>query len=181
MNTRESKINKEWIRKLHTGREDLIMETLKELRHSGNSQLLPEIISLLDADLNLTIRDEVISILSDLNNQSSADVLMKNIDKYRGTDYFSALVGSCWQNGLDYSSYMEFFIDIAIRDPYETALEAFTVVEGNVTSLPDKEREKLLQKIDAAKASATIEKAGLLDELIKVVRPLSGPFQYDPS
>ncbi len=180
MSTRESRINKEWIKKLKTGREDLILENLKEFRQTGSNQLLPEVIALLKNNSVKKIHDEVLSILSDLNNQSSVEIFMENIEDHRGTDHFTELVCACWQNGLDYSTYTDFFIAIVIDDPYETAIEAFTVVEGNVNSLPDKAREKMASDIEKAKSSAPIEKRGLLEELKSVVKPVSGGFRYDP-
>jgi hypothetical protein len=175
----EAKLNKEWIKKLSTGREDVILHTLKELRKSGTNDLLPAIIDLLQTSRNHEIQSEVISFLNDLKNQSSVDIFIDNLNSHRGRHYFAKLVGACWQNGLDYSDHLEFFIDIVINEDYVSAMEAFTVIESNITRLEAAKREKLAEKIERSQDKVTREKEPLVEELIGIMKPFSGPFSLD--
>lgn len=175
----QEKKNKEWIKKLSTPRDDVILQSLKELRNSGNNDLLPFIIDLLQSSRNKEIQSEVISLLNDLKNQSSVAIFVDNLKTHRGKHYFAKLVSACWQNGLDYSDHIQFFIDVVIKDDYTSAIEAFTVVESNITRLEAAEREKLAEKIDQTKGNVSREKGPLVEELIDVIKPFSGPFRID--
>ena len=39
------------------------------------------------------------------------------------------LIASCWNTGLDYAPHLEFFTNLVASTEYETAIEAFTVIE----------------------------------------------------
>lgn len=175
----QAKKNREWIKKLSTGRDDVILESLKELRFTGNNDLLPVIINLLKSSSNRDVHREVLNFLNDLKHQSSVTTFVESLNNHRGRDYFAKLVGACWQNGLDYSGHTEFFIDIVLNDDYAASIEAFTVIEGNITQLDIPEREKLAEHLDSLKENASREKGPLLEELIEVMKPFSGPFSVD--
>jgi hypothetical protein len=175
----EAKLNKEYLKKLNTGSEDVVLHTLKELRESGNNDLLPAIIDLLQTSRNHEIQSEVISFLNDLKKQSSVDIFVANLNSHRSRHYFAKLVGACWQNGLDYSGHLEFFIDIVINEDYVSAMEAFTVIESNITRLEAAKREKLAGIIEGSRDKVTREKEPLVEELIGVMKPFSGPFSLD--
>ena len=181
MNTDPLRINNEWVKKLKTGRIDLILSSLKELRNQGNDSILPEIMELMSKFRDDRIHTEVIGILNDLNNQSSVEIFMENLINHRHSDYFVNMVSSCWQNGLDYSAYTGYFIDIVLKDDYATSVEAFTVVESNVANLENRERDELADVIEKAKKDIAVEKLSLVNELHAVVKPFAGPFKMNPS
>lgn len=175
----QANLKKEWIKKLSTGREDIILESILELRKSGNNELLPAVTDLLQSSRNPRIQSEVISFLNDLKNQSSVDIFIEILKAHRGRYYFAKLVGACWQNGLDYSGHIEFFIDIVLKDEYATAIEAFTVIESNITRILPGEREKLAAEIEKSLKNISREKGPLVEELSGIMKPYSGPFSID--
>lgn len=166
-----SKKDKEWIKKLKTGREDVILQSLRDLRDAGNNKILPEIMTLLKGRYSNEIEQAVFRILNDLNEQSSAETVMENLPDYEEEECFHQLISSCWQNGLDYSQHLAYFIDIALKKDFNSSFEALTVIEENVNQLEDDERESLVSKIELAKSNVSIEKRSLLKELQSIVRP----------
>jgi len=163
---------KELIKKLKTGREDVILQALKEIRESGNSTILPEIMALLkNEELTEEIHQAIFNILNDLNEQSSVDVFMKGLAGNEKEDCFHKLIASCWQNGLDYSAYMAYFIDVSLKKDYNSAFEALTVIDENITSLNNKERSDLVSKIDLVKDNIPEDKKALINELQKIIKP----------
>ncbi|MFW5821025.1 MAG: hypothetical protein ACOCWA_07025 [Bacteroidota bacterium] len=163
---------KELIKKLKTGREDVILQALKEIRESGNSTILPAIMALLkDEELTEAIANAIFNILNDLNEQSSVDVFMRDLSGYEKEDCFHKLIASCWQNGLDYSAHMAYFINVALKKDYNSAFEALTVIDENITSLDDKERTDLVSKIDLVKDNIPEDKKALINELKKIIKP----------
>ena len=52
------------------------------------------------------------------------------------------LLTACWQNGLDFSTFLPVFIDLIIHEDWEIAFEAFTVID-NLEFLPSHEIIKI--------------------------------------
>lgn len=168
---RKNQEDKEWIRKLKNGREDVILQSLKDLRNAGSNVILPEIMALLKGGYSNEVDQAVLKLLNDLNEQSSVEIFMKNLSSFENEECFRSLISSCWQNGLDYSKHLSYFIDVALKKDYSSSFEALTVIEGNVNQLEDEERESLVSKIELAKSNVSVEKKSLLNELQSIVQP----------
>jgi hypothetical protein len=181
MTKKISNIDKQRIKKLKTADNRIVIEELKDLRKSGNNTLLQEIMDLLKTNPDEEVRSEIFKILNNLNEQSSSTILMNKLPDFEDEDFFSDLVSSCWQNGLDYSDYLEYFIKIALEKDYIVAFEALTVIEGDINNLQSHKREQLAKKIESSKQDVVSEKLSLIEELQKMVEPFSGPFSVDDS
>ncbi|MFW5644817.1 MAG: hypothetical protein ACOCZL_02795 [Bacteroidota bacterium] len=167
----QSRQDKEWIKKLKTGREDVVLQTLLDLRDAGNNYLLPEIMAVLKKPYCEEVENAVYNILNDLNEQSSVDTFMENLPDYENEDCFHHLISSCWQNGLDYSKHLAYFINVALKMDYKSSFEALTVIEENINQLEDLERENLVSKIELTKLNLSEEKKTLLHELQSIIHP----------
>ncbi|HYW94233.1 MAG TPA: hypothetical protein VE870_01450 [Bacteroidales bacterium] len=162
--------NREMIRKLRSGREDVIIDTIKTLRHTGNREVLPEVIDLASAGISDDVTDTCISLLNDLKDKQSAAVITEAIRQNRNRENLNRIVAACWQNGLDYSQEIDLFIDLVIEEDFATAIEAFTVIEENIHSLSMAEREKRAAVIESRQKEAGEEKQALVRELIAIVK-----------
>ena len=162
---------KEWIKKLKTGREEVILQSLKDLRNTGSNVIIPEIMALLKGGYSDEVDKAVLKLLNDLNEQSSVETFMENLSSFEDEECFHSLISSCWQNGLDYSNHLAYFVDVALKKDYNSAFEALTVIEGNVNQLEDEERESLVLKIELAKSNINEEKKSLLNELQSIIQP----------
>lgn len=178
-NDAQHKRNLETIRKLRSGREDVIIETIKGLRETGNREVLPEIVDLASAGVSEAITNTCINLLNDLKDKSSARIISSAIRENRHRGNLSRIVAACWQNGLDYSADIDLFIDLVIEEDYEVALEAFTVVQENIHLLGTAEREQKALVIENRRNEAGEEKRPLVNELIAIVKAFSGPFHPD--
>ncbi len=141
---RESEIlkkNQEIKDRLHSGRQEVILETIKKLRHSGNRDIIPEIIDLISSDFSDEVTNACAGLLNDLKDKKSAGMIPEAILQNRHRKNLDRIVASCWQNGLDYSPYIDLFIDLVIEEDFMTALESFSVVEQNIHALSVEERE----------------------------------------
>ncbi len=175
--TGKQKKNEEIIRKLHSGKQEVILETLQELRYNGNRDILPEVIDLISSDVSEETADACAGLLNDLKDKSSAGVIAEAIRKDRKRMNLHRIVAACWQNGLDYSSDIDLFIDLVLEEDYMTALEAFTVVEENIHNLSISERDKKALYIESRFTAMDDEKNKLVRELLSVVKMFQGPFR----
>jgi len=113
----------------------ILIQTLQEVKSSGSPVLIPELVGLLRRTNSQEIRDHVTDILNNLKYQSSADEMVKELRKEEEPDVASYLIAACWKNGLDFSSYIDDFIEAFIRFDYIIALDALTVIENATRNL----------------------------------------------
>lgn len=81
------------------------------------------------------------------------------------------LIASCWNTGLDYAPHLEFFTNLVASTEYETAIEAFTVIE-EAMHYDNIEETCALNCIAGLKSKIEMnnrEKSYLYVELIKVL------------
>jgi len=170
---------KELVKIFQSGREDLILDSLKTIRKDGNDHLLDLVLNLFQTEPGNKIENEIIGMLNDLNNQSSVPVIMKHLTQIKRTSIFPQFVSSCWQNGLDYSQHLEFFIDLVLNESYEASIEAFTVVEGNISLLNNEQRMKVANRLKEGQNEVPEAKRSLVMELYRTVERFSGGFKID--
>jgi len=148
----------------------ILIQTLQEVKSSGSPVLIPELTGLLRRTKSQEIRDHIIDILNNLKYQSSADELVKELRKEDEPDVISYLIAACWKNGLDFSSYIDDFIEAFIRFDYIIALDALTVIENATRNLERAATttriNRLKQHIDQMEENKRV----LLLELIHVLK-----------
>jgi len=105
---------------------------------------------------------------------------MEAVRIYRGNRGYELLVSACWQCGLDFSPFIDQFIDLVIEEDYYTSLEAFSVIEENVTNLNSQQRSARLEFIRSKFEFLSSEKRLLVNELMSLMSNASGPFRLDP-
>ena len=171
--------NLEWIKKLNSGNEKLIKESLEKLRRKGNKDLIPEIGSLLLSKHSEEINKSVFAFFADLKEQISVVKYVQFLSENRNIKDYHLLISACWENGLDYSEHIHFFVDLILKEAYLTAVEAFTVVEENIDKLNLQKRNELSEYINEQSKKVPQEKAALINELISIVKPMEGPFSLD--
>jgi hypothetical protein len=85
-------------------------------------------------------------------------------DKYKGIR--KTILAACWQNGLDFSTFLPVFIDLVIQEDWETAFEAFTVID-NFEFLPGAEIINFsISKINEAMPNVTDQQKYFLNEIL---------------
>jgi hypothetical protein len=154
---------------LRSGNRPDILATLREIRTTGKVAILPELFDLLLDQEDEQIAGEIISLLNDLKNQEAAEVLAGAIGNPYYADLSTVLVAACWQNGLSYGRHLDTFVNVALNSDYETAIEAFTVIEVAVGDVPQEQRKKLVTSIKSRLPEMDAHKKSLLRELVRVI------------
>ncbi len=167
------KIKKEQLRNqvkaLRSGNRTTVMDAIREIRAESSISILPELFDLLPDQEDEEIIHAIASLLNDLKIQEAAQVLTEAIDNPAYQSITATLVAACWQNGLSYGKYAETFAGVVIHGEYETAIEAFTVLEEAIGELEKDDRDKLVKTIKHGMLQADDQKKLLLRELIKVL------------
>jgi hypothetical protein len=171
--------NREIISSRHSKHENFVLQGIADIRKNGNPEVLGHLIDLIFKTDNSQIETAAINLLNDLKDQSAVAVITEKLREHRGKNKLEKIVSACWQNGLDYSSELDLFIDIAIVENYFCCIEAFTVIEGNIHNLSPKDREGKASNAEKRITCITDNKKVLLKEMISVMRSVSGPFSVD--
>ena len=160
---------REQIRALRSENRIAILAALSALRSTGNVSVLPELFNLLHEQEDEQIRSEIISILNDLKEKDAVPVLADAIRNPENSGILTILVASCWQNGLDYSNYIDTFVEVIFNAPYEVAIEAFTVIEDSIGALAPGERDRLISIFKERMQEADPLRKPLIGELLRVM------------
>lgn len=151
--------------------DEAIIGLLAELRETGEDYMLPTILNLLFSARSEKLKNEVVNFLVDLKNKSSIDTIVEAIKQNKRSKDIHLLVSVCWQSRLDFTPYIDTFIDIMEHGNYQACLEAFTVIENMTESLSEEQLNELKAKIKAIKADNP-ETKPLIEELGKLLNEL---------
>jgi hypothetical protein len=155
--------------KLSSGNKTEILKTLKEIRVSGKAVILPLIFQILDQNPNDEVAEEIFSILSQLKNKECVPYIIDAIKSDSANNYITRLITTCWQSGLDYSDHIVVFAEKFVRGDYQTAIEAFSVIEEWIFESDSATIANCKQYLISSIDSVSNEKRPLYFELVKVV------------
>jgi HEAT repeat protein len=161
----QGKIQPAIIAKLNSGNESEILHAIDKIRVSGKPEYLPYLMPLLNKTSPVIVKDMALELLGDLKDPKAIPYLIDAINNEDLILCRKELVACCWQNGLDFSIQLPFFVDLVINNEFEIAFEAFTVIE-NLEFFPSEEiRLSEIHKIDNAIVTAMAIKANLFRAL----------------
>lgn len=123
-----------------------------------------------DSSSDSRIRKTISNFICDIRDPEITSEMMAELEKPFSAETITMLVSSCWQSGLDYSSYPDEFAELFLRSDYVTALECLTVIEESVHKIDSKRRRELISMLEERSQEQEASKRGLTDELISVLR-----------
>lgn len=162
------KINSNVKNKLFSAETNTVVDALNLLKETGNKEYLPILFELLLSKPEIEVEKEIIKLLGTVKDKQTVPVFCEalNEDKYKPIR--KEILIACWNNGLDFSSHINVFVDLIINDEWEIAFEAFTVIE-NLEHLPSTEEFKETKlKIARALKSANEQKGYFLEEILRM-------------
>lgn len=108
-------------------------------------------------------REQVFKFLK--KEPKAVELLIRAIREATGDK--KRLVAVCWEGNIDCHEYASFFTDIVIKDEFEIALEAFTVLEQITGEVPAEQIKSLTERVKAA-YSQNDPKAALYMDLVEL-------------
>jgi hypothetical protein len=91
-----------------------------------DKQLMATIIALLTDSRNSELKEETLAILRNRDARSLL-VMMLQLDEY--SKYRQVLLATCWESGLDFSAWLNTFVEFLFDENPQHVLEAITVIE----------------------------------------------------
>ena len=167
-----SKTDKLIIKKLFSNNVKDILFTIKGLRNTGNVEIIPHLIKLLNQNNDTKVENDLTSFFNDLKFQEAANEIIKALKDNSLKNTHQALLSSCWQSGLDYSAYINVFVDKFITGTYLEAIESFTVIENFEGKIGEEQVEDSIKKLKFEINNVEADKKELLVELVHVLERL---------
>ena len=170
MDTKETDL-KQLKKNLYPGDDSRQIREIKMLR---NKKAIPGAILLLldifEKTQNEEVKKEIENFLNDLNNQNSIEEVIRAIDKAGREHTKKVFISSCWQSGLDYSSYIHRFIEYSIKLDYLSAIECYSVIEEWSGSAASEDTRVWIKMINESLDDQSDEKKTLLKAIITVLQ-----------
>lgn len=170
--------HKKLITDLNSKDNELILNSIKALREEGISSDIPILINLLNENSDPEIQKYIRNLLIDIKDSAANELIIEAIKDQRYSDLRKDLVSICWESRLDFSNYLEVFINILIDDNFLTSFEAFTVIENMTGNISDEEKKKHIQKLKDSIPDADSERKEFLHEAIHLIENISEDDKY---
>jgi hypothetical protein len=147
-----------------------IAESIKKLRNeSPFGGAIGLLVAFYDGNDNSSVKRLIKDFFNDLKDQSSCSEVIAEIKKDIKPETRRMLVSSCWQSGLNYAGYSDYFAYLFLSEDYMTAIECFTVIESSVEKISQSEKEAIIKILREGSQAGTSEKTALVLELISVL------------
>lgn len=163
---------------IKSGNPELIDHALEDIKTKGDDTYIAPLIEFLHLPLAKEVKENIYQLFIDLKHENSVDQLIKELKNEADLDILVRLVASCWQNGLNYSEHLPYFVQLIIDQEFQIAFEAFTVVENMYGKINYDIEATLLEKIEKSIPLAEERKQYLLKGLLEIIPNI--PLNQDP-
>jgi hypothetical protein len=145
--------------------DDKILEALKLAGDVGNDKLIPVVISLALTNKNEEIVRAAKELIRSIKSKALLPELIEAIKTAKKNSDKQELTSLCWESGQNCDPHFRFFVDLALKEPFEVALEAITVIEEMSGNFELKDLQDAISDVEKAIAEQP-EKATLLATLV---------------
>ena len=161
-----------------SGNQELIDHALEEIKTKGDETYIAPLVAFLHETTAREVRENIYGLFTDLKHENSVSQLIVALENEKDLDSLERLVAACWQNGLNYSKYLSFFVQLILEQEFQIAFEAFTVVENMYGKIEYDLEAILLEKIEKSIPEVEERKQYLLRGLLEIIPNI--PLDQDP-
>ena len=143
--------NEEILKKISSGDPEAIAEAVDTVKE--NQPLAPSTITI------------IANLLADIKDNQFKDLLIQKLEQTSEGTLKKELLRIVWESSLDYSSYLDHFLQILQEDDFTVAFEASTVIENLVPHLMPEQRTKLTDILQVFPEDKKFLAENILEEL----------------
>lgn len=107
--------------------EEKMNKALDELQIHGNEQVI-SVLAEIYPETSHTFKHRIIDFLADVRKETFADAIIENIKNTTNEQTRTAFLSVIWSSRLDFSDYLNVFVDFAIHGQLDQAIECYTIV-----------------------------------------------------
>jgi hypothetical protein len=157
------------IKGLQSNEEKHIVEAIKSIRKFSNSGYFPYVLKLLDKQQPEAVIKEISSLLNDCKDKDATVFIVDAIKNLKYKKYLHLLVSSCWISNNDFSKHPLVFTEVVLKEDYQVAFEALTVIEDILCNISDKDKELCLDRLNSEIENVNSDKRQMVGELVKII------------
>ena len=157
------------IAELKTGDTEVIDQTIEQISETGDSSFIVKLADFLVETDNQELKHKILTLFGELKHSDAVEQLIYIIQTPKYSKEQLVFVACCWQNGLNYSQHLPYFVDLIIEKDFETAFEAFTVVENMYGKIDTTVEIETLHQIKKALNQTNEQKEYLLNGLLQII------------
>lgn len=161
-----------------SGNPELIEHALAEIRDRGDHTYIAPLVAFIHQSPPREVKQKIYQLFVDLKQESSVEPLMAEVQNEKDPDVLQSLLACCWQNGLNYSKYLPYFVQLVIDEEFLVAFEAFTVIENMYGKIDREVEVSLVAKVEASLRQADGQKQHLLKALLEIIPNI--PLDQEP-
>jgi hypothetical protein len=169
----DNKIDELLINKLHSADTSIVFEALRKIKEKSTVKIIPHLFDLINEDTQSIIKKDILRIICDIKERKAVPVLINEIQKRNFGSDTSEVVSTFWQSRLDFSKYLSTFIRIFVKEDYQTAIEAFTVVEESICRINTETQQECLNILKTNADKISKEKLPLYKEIVILLETAS--------
>ncbi len=169
INNERENYEKRIVELLTSSNDDVVISMLSELKNEDNLFVVEPILDILSAERSNMLKRAIVEFASEIKNPKAVDSLSNYLTNWFTKRRVVDVCTICWQCRLDFSSKLPVFFDILIRGDYQTAFEAFTVIENSLCNLTTLQLQEFIQLVKGGIAKSDRDKQLLLLEMISVL------------
>jgi hypothetical protein len=163
------KIDEQLKKNLFSANTEVVISAIEKIKEKGNKLYIPLLFDLLNSAPEHEIETEIKNLLGTVKDKTSVNSFMRAIEDDKFKTIRKIILTACWQNGLDFSTFLPVLIDLVIHEEWETAFEAFTVID-NLEFLPGAEIINYsITKINEAMPKVTDRQKYFLNEIMEKI------------
>lgn len=135
--------NKEIIERLKSGDSTLVEAAVREVQENGDLGMAGVLLECL-GEMEEGGQSTVVSgLLADIKDSGFRKLLMDRLKEAKSDRERCALLRVVWESALDYSAYLEVFLQLLQEGEFSVAFEASTVIENMVHRLSREQYQRL--------------------------------------
>lgn len=162
----KNEINPKIKQDLFSKNRETVISAIISTKEVGNKLYIPILFDLLNSKPEHEIEVEITKLLGTVKDKDSVNTFMRAIEDDKYKSIRKTILTACWQNGLDFSTFLPVFIDLIVNEEWEIAFEAFTIID-NLEMLPnDAILKTSIEKINSVMDSLNEQKEYFLREVL---------------
>jgi hypothetical protein len=150
-----------------------VKTALEGLKIVGEPSVLVDIVLQLDTKSHSEKNTLILEFLSCLKDSKARPVMIALIQNTELQQYQQLLLSTLWNSPLDYTEYLDIFVDIATKGDFLTTLECLTIIENLEGPFSEKsvmEAQVLLGTYTESNPDKTSQKGMLISEIAVLIK-----------
>ncbi len=160
------------LKQLASNDMEVVKSAIEQVKQEGDISIAAELLDILQQSQDTAVITNLTALLSDVKDSDFKTILMDKLINATSDTGKANLLRICWESAIDFSEYLDVFVDMLLNEDFITALEASTVIENLGGKISE---EKLVAAIKRLENNKDEDKSFLLEDTILHLKVLLHP------